>query len=323
MKSNTKHIEMNDDLLISYLLEEVSDEQARLITEWRAASEANERRFGQFRLIWETSKKFRLDPPADAADSLQRLKQKAAQSVKVKKLYHGYGWLRIAAAVLLLAGGAWIYFGQRAAKQLQFATADMVKTDTLSDGSVITLNKYALLQYPEKFNGKQRDVTLTKGEAFFSVAHDKTKPFIITAGGTTIRVVGTSFNVKNKNGNIEVIVETGIVQVSRNGSAVLLKPGERILVEPGTLTLTKAHISDHLYTYYRSREFVADNVPLWRMVQVLNEAYDTDIVIGRKELKDLPLNTTFKNESLDDVLAVISRTFKISVEKKGNQIILK
>ncbi|MGZ3873027.1 MAG: FecR family protein [Mucilaginibacter sp.] len=323
MKSNTNHMEMNDDLLISYLLKEVSDEQARLVKEWRAASEANEQRFGQFRLIWETSKKFRLDDPADASDSLQRLKQKAAQPLKVKKLYPGYGWLRIAAAVLLLAGGAWIYFGQRAVKQLQFATADTVKTDTLSDGSVITLNKYALLQYPEKFNGKQRNVILKKGEAFFSVAHDKAKPFIITAGGTAIRVVGTSFNVKNKNGTIEVIVETGIVQVSRNGSAILLKPGERILVEPGTRTLIKAHISDHLYTYYRNREFVADNVPLWRMVQVLNEAYDTNIIIGRKELKDLPLNTTFKNESLDDVLAVISRTFKISVEKRNDQIILK
>lgn len=320
-------MEMEDEILISYLLGEASPEQALQVNEWREQDKAHNARYEQFKTIWETSNHLKFNGEVDAQASLQRLKQKAAvtetQDAKIVALKPAKLWLTIAAAVIILIGGMWIYFSLQSVPQVQFATTREVRVDTLSDGSVITLNKATVLNYPEKFTGKQRNVILAKGEAFFSVAHNKAMPFIISADGTTIRVVGTSFNVKNKNGNVEVIVETGIVQVSRNGNAVLLRPGEKVLVQQNVPALVKENTPDHLYTYYRSKEFVADNTPLWRMVQVLNEAYDSNIVIGKKELNDLPLNTTFKNESLDDILEVISRTFKITVEKKQDSIILK
>jgi len=224
-------IQVNDELLISYLLDEVTTEQARLVTEWRAADAANERRFEQFRLIWDSSKNFKADINIDAQASLQKVKQRPAEQKgpqKVVSFWGNSGWLKIAASVLFFAGCAWLYFSRFANPQVQFETQTVVKTDTLPDGSTITLNKYAVLSHPKKFSGRQRDIELIKGEAFFKVTPDKAKPFIITAGKATIRVVGTSFNVNFKNGNIEVIVETGIVQVSLNGKTVSLKPGEMV-----------------------------------------------------------------------------------------------
>lgn len=316
-------MEMNDDLLISYLLGEGTPEERKQIEEWKGENPSHQHRFEQFRLIWEHSSKLGFEGEIDAQTSLKRLKEKAARQKnrQPKVVQMGY-WFKIAAAVFLVAGGAWFYINQFSTAEVRFLTQEIVKADTLSDGSVVTLNRNSLLQYPEKFSGKQRQVWLTKGEAFFKVSPDKAKPFLIHTGSTLIRVVGTSFNVKNKGGAVEVIVETGVVEVSRNGTVVSLHPGEKVLVKQNSAQLHKENNPDQLYNYYRSKVFIADDTPLWRMVQVLNEAYDSHIVIGRKELNDLPLNTTFKNESLDHILTVISRTFRIRMERKHNQIIL-
>lgn len=318
-------MEMNDDLLISYLLGEGTPEEWKQIEEWKQEDPSHQHRFEQFLLIWESSSRLGFEGEIDAHASLKRLKEKAAMQKAGQPKMTGMGqtyWLKIAAAIFLIASGAWFYINQFSTAEVQFLTQGIVKTDTLSDGSVITLNRNSLLRYPEKFSGKQRQVWLTKGEAFFKISPDKTKPFLIHTGNTLIRVVGTSFNVKNKGGVIEVIVETGIVEVSRNGAMVSLHPGEKVLVKQNSGQLHKENTPDLLYNYYRSKVFIADDTPLWRMVQVLNEAYDSHIIIGRKELNDLPLNTTFKNEPLDNVLTVISRTFKIRIERKHKQIIL-
>ncbi|WP_158795945.1 FecR family protein [Pedobacter sp. L105] len=320
-------MEMNDDILISYLLGETSPEQAKLVNEWRKRSEINNARFNQFELIWETSLNLKFDGSLDVQASLHRLREKAAaqknSGAKVVSLQQRNPWLKIAAAILLLVGCGLFYFYQFNVPEIQFATNKEIKADTLSDGSIVTLNKSTVLKYPKRFNGKQRSVILAKGEAFFNVAHNKQLPFIIAAGRTSICVVGTSFNVKNKNGNVEVIVETGVVQVTRNGHRVLLKRGEKVLVKQNETSFKKENNPDQLYNYYRSKEIVANNTPLWRVVEILNEAYDCKIVLGRKELNDLPLNTTFKDQSLDNVLAVISRTFKVTVERKRREIVLK
>jgi transmembrane sensor len=248
----------------------------------------------------------------------QESKNLAASSIKAR-----YTWLNAVAAVLVVIGCAWFYAATRTVKDLQSKTEQLVRIDTLSDGSVITLNKHSILEYPSKFKGKLREVVLTKGEAFFNVRHDAEKPFLIRSGNTTIGVLGTTFNVKQVNDDVEVIVESGKVQVSRGGRKIFLERGEKVLVSENTKELKKEVTPDHLYNYYRTKEFVANDTPLWRMVQVLNEAYGSEIVIRNQAVRDLPLNATFKDESLDDILQVISRTFKIKVERNQHQIILK
>jgi transmembrane sensor len=322
MEVDADDMEMNDDLLIIYLLGEASPKQITEVKQWLALDITNQRRLQQFSTIWETSKTIQFTEPLDAQASLNVLKQKIAARPKVVSIKRNFTWLKVAATLLLICGGAWLYFNEMANKQIRFASINEVKIDTLSDGSVITLNKHSVLQYPRRFSGNQRLVSLKAGEAFFKISPNKAKPFIISTASTTIRVVGTSFNVKNKQGKVEVIVETGVVQVSNKSGSITLKPGDKVLAGE-SLALIKEHNPDKLYTYYRSKEFVADNTPLWRMVEVLNEAYDSHIVIGRKDLDNQLLNTTFKNESLDDILQVISHTFKITIETRGKQIILK
>lgn len=327
MEVNTQDMEMDDDLLIAYLLKEASADQIRAVEVWRQQSAANELRFERFQLIWETSKKLDLKDPIDAQTSLAALKEriKAQNSVDTTpiKLAPKHFWLKAAAMLVLVSAIAWFYNDAQTVENMQAITGELVQVDTLSDGSVITLNKQSVLEYPSKFKGNQRHVVLARGEAFFNVSPDKKKPFLITSGKTTIRVVGTSFNVKLKNAAVEVIVESGKVEVSRGGKRIFLVPGEKILVSDRVNQLAKVKTPDLLYNYYRTKMFVADDTPLWRMVEALNEAYDSNIEIKNRAIRDLPLNTTFNDESLEDILQVISRTFKITVEKKQDRIILR
>jgi len=319
-------MKINDNLLISYLQGELTADEAMDIEAWLNKDFAHRQRYNEFKVLWERSLDLRFDGEIDVEASLERLRQKKALQKEVVKNQTVFPrtplWLKIAAVVLVISSIGWFFFNKFQGGQRELMTQGSVRTDTLSDGSVITLNKNSLLLYPNRFSAKIRQVWLSKGEAFFNIRPDRAKPFLIHTGKTVIKVVGTSFNVKNKRGLIEIIVETGLVIVSRNGQVISLKPGEKISVQAKDGKMMKEQIPDHLYKYYRSKEFVAEDTPLWRMVQVLNDAYDSHIILGREELKDLPLNTTFKDESLDDILQVICRTFKIKTEKKNNLIIL-
>lgn len=310
---------------MKYLLGEASEPEKQAVIDWVAADASNQQYFNQFKLIWDTSKELAMQSPIDENKAWQRFQQRVHQKPTATVKKSRFSPLRIAATIALLIalsiGGYFLYDSMNPVKDLVVYTEHQVVKDTLPDGSMVTLNKRSLLSYPPKFKGNKREVVL-KGEGFFNITPNKDKPFIIYSGETTITVVGTSFNVKNIDGNTEVVVETGIVRVTKNGQTIELKPGERTMVNAATNAPVKEEVTDKLYNYYRTKVFVCDDTPLWKLVDVVNEAYDANIIIKRKELRDLPINTTFNNESLKQVLDVIEKTLLIKVTYNGNQIIL-
>ena len=257
----------------------------------------------------------------------QRIHNNGAKEERPVVKKKNLSWLRVAASIaLIVAIGAVTYniMNRERVVNLLAETYQDVLTDTLSDGSVVTLNKESSLAYPSRFKGDTRTVTL-KGEAFFHVTPDKEKPFTIHVNDVDVTVVGTSFNIKSKNGITEVIVETGIVRVTKEGETIELKAGEKTTIGTTVNSIKKEEVTDQLYNYYRTKEFVCENTPLWKLVEVLNEAYNVHIVIGREELKNLPITSPFYNESLDRVLELISLTFDtydIKITRKDDQIIL-
>ena len=261
---------------------------------------------------------------ADETKAWQRFQARVhKRETPVRRTARFAGLVRIAALFLILAGAAFIFYVSTREAPVQNKTvAANQKTlaDTLSDGSVVILNKNSSLSYPDRFDGDQRLVTL-QGEAFFSVAPDRNKPFLIRVNDVTVKVVGTSFNIRSENGTTEVIVETGVVQVRRKDEVLQLRPKEKAIVRSDSMMFKTAE-TEKLYNYYRTREFVCDNTPLWKLVAVLNEAYGANIVIGRDDLRSLPLTTTFNNESLERILEIIRTTFSISIIRQNDRIIL-
>ncbi len=163
--------------------------------------------------------------PAETSDSAASSPESAAPSIRRNRAW--ISWTAAAAAILLLIGGAWTFWGPSSTKPITF-TAFHPETDTvrwlhrqngkairavleLADGSKIWLNADSKLSYPEQFSAHSREVFLT-GEAFFQVASSPQKPFIVHLNKGTIRVLGTSFNVRAyENEPVQTSVSTGKV----------------------------------------------------------------------------------------------------------------
>jgi transmembrane sensor len=317
---------MNDDLLVKHLLGEASPEESAAVETWIAASSGNARTFRDFKTIWDQSRHLAIasDISVDAAwDRFQELRAADAQPQRAIP-FRLNARVRIAAAIALLitCGIAFWLTNQNTNRMLAVHSAGAPLADTLPDGSIVTLNKGATLHYPEHFEGGERNVTLD-GEAFFEVAPDKSHPFIIAANDTRVRVVGTSFNVATGTERTEVIVATGVVEVSRAAEAVRLQPREAATVYQGRAGIVKRQTDDLLYNYYRTHEFVCVGTPLSRLVEVLQQAYDVEISIPDPALRNMQLTATFKDESLRQVLDVITATLGIHFEQSGKQVTLK
>lgn len=323
---NEKPDHISDEVLVRYLVGEATQEEQQSVKQWIDASEENKRYFDHFRLILEERDRMAKPGAVNANDAWERFvartEREEAEQPKARTIPFRSGWTQAAAVVVLLGMGWLIYMFAGGSSELVASSGNTVLVQTLPDGSTVTLNKNSTLSYPKKFKGDIRSVAL-KGEAFFSITPDKQHPFIITAGEAAVQVVGTTFNVKTTNEETEVIVETGIVQVSKRQNAMRVLPHQVATVSKNSAQPRVEQNTDELYNYYRTKEFVCHGTPLWKLVEVLNTAYDAHIVIESKKTADLRLETTFRNESLDDIINVISSTFNIEVQKQGGQIILK
>lgn len=323
MKKEQSHI--NDDLLVKCLLGEAKDEEQAEVLAWIEESDSNRKYFNDFKLIWDNSKKLAAASTIDENAAWHRFQQRVIAekpATKTIPLGRRINWMRVAAILVLMIGGVWMARYMVWGTNTQLMAGNEVKVETLPDGTIVTLNKGAVLEYNSRLSGNTRNVTL-EGEAFFDVTPDKNKPFIITADDAKIKVVGTSFNVKTTDEKTEVIVETGIVEVSKKKNSVMLNPNEKATVLQSREAPLKEAVDDVLYNYYRTKELVCKNTPLWRLVDVLNDAYNVNIEIGDARLKDMEITTTFKNQNLDDVLDVIARTLNVRVEKNGKNIVLR
>lgn len=315
-----------DELLIKYLLKETDSAEQVEIQRWLTEEEANQRYFNQFKLIWEESKKLESISTVDEHAAWVRFKQRVEPVVPEKKVIPLFTPLRYAAVLVTMLGVAWLAYSflktSNSNPIVALHSGNEVVTKTLADGSVVTLNKNSTISFPEEFNGDTRLVTLT-GEAFFDITPNKTKPFLIESGDVTVKVVGTSFNVKNSTSKTVVTVETGQVEVTQKTHLIKLSPGERGTLLSNGATPTKQAVSDTFYNFYRTKELVCDNTPLWKIVELLNEQSPRQIIIANDELLNLPISTTFRNQSTDSILAIISQTLGIRVEHKEDKILLK
>lgn len=321
---SAKFSNVNEDMLVKYLLGEATEAERNEVDEWITASKENKKYYEHFSLIWNESKKIEAASTINVDDAWTKFterrrmseERKAESETKViafpaKK----FNWAKAAAVLVLIAGAGWTAYmmgTNDTGKLMAVNSGNAVLVDTLPDGSVVTLNKNSSVTYDSKLDGKIRSVKL-EGEAFFNVAPDKQHPFVINANGTTVTVVGTAFNVKTSGALTEVVVESGIVDVAKNKKEIRLIANQKatVLDEP-----TIGRSEDELYNYYKTNTFVCRDVSLSRFVEVLNEAYNADITIENENIRHITLNTPFTKRSLNEVLEEVVNV--IAAEKHIN-----
>ncbi len=313
---------MSDDLIVKYLLKEATAEEAGRVESWIREKPEHARHYQDFKTIWEESRRLASASSVDVDAAWRTFQGRVAAERAPRRIaFPGRIALRLAAGLALLLAGSLLWLRLEQGPEMMIVRSGATPiTDTLPDGSIVTLNKDAELRYPKRFDGDSRPVALN-GEAFFEVAPDDKMPFIISAHEARVRVVGTSFNVKSGADATEVIVATGVVEVSRERESLRLLPRESTTVYKGRAGLRKRATDDALYNYYHTKEFVCNNTPLSRLADILSEAYDVAIEIPEPRLRDMELTVTFRNESLPEVLRVISETLNIRAQQQDGRVI--
>lgn len=318
-----------DTLLVKVMLKEASENEQQEVVRWLAEDQQNHTYYTHFQKIWEESRKLATHNPVDEDAAWKRFKSRTERQPTV--MAHPAGrnalWLRIAAVFVAVLGiaGVFLLNKETAAPELLTRNShDKPLTDSLPDGSVIHLNRHSALTYAKDFaDPEQRQVTL-EGEAFFEVARDTSRPFIIQVNNVTITVLGTSFNVKSTNKTTEVIVETGLVEVKNTAQKIKVAPDEMAVIPAGTAPLTKQKKPNDLYSYYFTQRLVCDDTPLADLVNLLEEAYGTPIVITEHTLKQKTINTVIEmHKTLQENLDVINQTMGTTTYTKNDTIFLK
>jgi len=239
------------------------------------------------------------------------------------------------AAAILLVSAATLFYYQRLPHRMASRLAENHQTSTaptgkllnvrLEDGSEILLNAGSTVSYPKQFAGDIREVYL-EGEAFFHIAPDAAKPFIVKTGKMDIRVLGTSFNVRAHPNmdQAKVTVATGKVSVEANGKTLsLLNPNQEISYDKETTQFEVANTDAKLATSWQTGEIRLDGVSFQELAIVMKNTWGMTLETSSERLKSANYKTTFHaTNRLDDVMQVIGKMTNANYEIKNQKIVL-
>ena len=193
----------------------------------------------------------------------------------------------------------------------------------LSDGSKIWLNAASSLQYPRKFPNDKREGHL-KGEAYFEIAEDHTRPFIVLTDSQNSEVTGTKFNIRayNTKQTITTLVEGGI-RVSTSVASIELNPGEQSCTQENGEILRKKVNADS-YTSWRTGIYSFDKIPLYEIIETLTRRYNISFFWQKENLKTLVLSGELDmREDITNVLKQIEILKKIHFVPQKQGILIR
>ncbi|NRA28978.1 MAG: FecR domain-containing protein [Parvularculaceae bacterium] len=181
----------------------------------------------------------------------------------------------------------------------------------LADGSVVTLSSVSEIDVT--LTDDLRHVSMAQGEAFFSVAREPQRAFLIETGHGSITVTGTKFNVRTRTDKTVVSVLSGAVDVVPGGEvAFTLLAGDRLMFGPALEQAEKSRFDPSEVLAWRQGKLVFRGTPLQEVVAELNRHFPTPIVLGEDAPKDAPVDGTFPTDDPD--LAIRGLTVALSLE---------
>ena len=334
---------MNDNstyyvnLITRYFAGETTEDELSVLSDWLKADPKNEELFTQFRKTWQLVEKQKIHSSVNTDQEWIVLQNKMGASVADKKgeskvisLNQNPGkttysfrkiWKIAAAVTILLAASFLLYFNLSKLREVVVTAQATNIMHVLPDGSVVSLHAGSQITYPAAFDSKIRKVEL-KGEAYFEVTHDKTKPFVVASGDARVEVLGTKFNVNTKKaaGTMEVVLTSGKVSVfykKNPQEKVLLNPGEKAVLLVDQKQISKSANTDPNYMAWKTRVLVFDNETLAQVVNTLQNVYQTPVKIADQALSGCRVTASFNDQSFESVLQVLKETLDLQVIQKG------
>lgn len=191
----------------------------------------------------------------------------------------------------------------------------------LADGTTVWLNSDSYIRFPVAFSGDKRQVEL-RGEAYFEVAKNVERPFIVKISDYDIRVTGTQFNVRNYSGErVATTLVEGSVQLERGKEVLKMHPGQQTLLVDGQWVMKDVNVADVIG--WRDGTFSFKEVCLEDIINELARWYDFDVYYQDTEVKNYHFTAWFRrNASIAEVIKVLEKTKKIKMKLDGKTLIV-
>jgi ferric-dicitrate binding protein FerR (iron transport regulator) len=234
-------------------------------------------------------------------------------------------WKYAAAVALLILASGMLYFLSSGGsdKEIPYMTIKVEhgkqERVTLPDGTKVILNAGTAFSCPQSFHGEKRTVKLD-GEAFFDVARNRSKPFVVQTGNAGIEVLGTSFNVKayGEDEFIAVTVESGKVKVNMEDAMMQLLPGEQFFLDRTTHEVHRNRENTGKTKSWISGELYFNKTPIRSVINELMRRYDCVIEFEDGKIPGEYLSGAHDNKTLEAVLNSIHYTTGINYRKEEN-----
>jgi transmembrane sensor len=244
-------------------------------------------------------------------------------------------WLAVAAAVVAVTVGLALFgISGNLLKRHPESFASRVgenRSIELADGSTVTLGGNSRIEI--SLGAKARDIELTRGEAFFTVAKDPSRPFSVHAGDATVVAVGTAFNVHRAQDRVSVAVVEGrvLVQPARplwhvlrpKQSPVQLSTGQETTADEVGVAPSVSIADLNSVAGWRSGRLAFRMQPLRDVLEDVNRYAHKPIVIEDDGIGDLPVTGTVVGGNVSGWLSSLASVLGISVEEDADRIVLK
>lgn len=326
MNTEEKHIE---DLLLGYFAGELSEVEEKELLLWLEADEANKKYFSEMADSWAIAH-VPLFKSSMKGDFQDHFGDQMKKSVPLKG-NSSFNWRilgKVAASVLLVVAiSTTSYYAGKTGRNSEKEQIAWFETVTpagsqskviLPDRSVVWVNAGSSLKYNMDFNKQHREVSLV-GEAYFDVAKDSLRPFVVKSGKLDIKVLGTKFNVKayENEETIDVALVSGKVNVRLAGNKaektgdIILAPNRMLSYNKETDQVKMSKVDGASVYAWTNGRIEFNEQPFDRIAKDLERKFNVEIRINSKSLhKEIFSGSFSANQTLDYIL------HEVDVEKK-------
>lgn len=287
----------------------------RTSSEWTATSQERSIKLP----LWKRQVYDRIKAAQGASSGQYRTKQRSMHIFRYAAVWIG---------VILV--GSFLLWQFRSGDRLAFTVRQNLNGPpmrfVLPDSSTIYLAAGSTLRFPEKFNGRSREVELD-GEAFFDITRNAARPFIIHSHDIQTRVLGTSFRVRSYDkSTLEVAVATGKVGVAQYADGKLMTElahvtkGQRILWDEASGKLTHGDFDIHTLAQWKEGDLIWEEQKLADIASDLKRRYGVELILEDQAMADYRLSGSFMaNQPVLKILKILSMAGNFGFEADGDK----
>jgi len=319
-----------DDRLLKYFLGELDDSQRLQLLREINDDESLRREYIRLQNIFALT--HLVDHEKDEEEARKSFRQlvRRVEAKRRREFIKSIG--KIAAFALVLITSTvflTLHFVQKPTREIAtntlYVPAGQRAQLTLEDGTTVWLNAQSTLTYPSHFAGKERKVAIT-GEAFFDVAKNPRKPFIVESQDIRLEVLGTQFNVYEypQTGYSRIALIEGSVKIYRGDNEsdnIVLKPNQEVILQGENVSISEITNPNHFL--WKDGIYCFENERLLDIIEKLQLYYDVTIRVEDPEIFNVRYTGKFRQrDGIDEILRIIRKIHPFHIVKdRDNNII--